>query len=134
MHPWTHNALLPLICDDLSVEGQLHARILSFFHSVLNSTNLSVQICGQLALQGSRSSVCNNVNLVCSKYSLNKYELKHASKIVHRFIHNQELEKCKEEQLMVSGCISDLLLLRDQGDSALQLWEITDLLTFLGTS
>ena len=72
----THNNLLPLICGDLPVEGQLHKRFVKFVHKIINSKNTLVNTCGLLALEGSQSSACNSLNVISRKYSFDKFKLK----------------------------------------------------------
>ena len=51
----THCYTLPLICNDLSVECQLHKRIFKFVLSLLYSDNVYNKLLLNLALNGSGS-------------------------------------------------------------------------------
>ena len=68
-----HSKLLHLICQDRSIDCQLHARFMKFFFNAMHSKNKCVSLCASLALHGSRSSVCNSLNVICRTYFLNKY-------------------------------------------------------------
>ena len=71
--PYTsHSALLHLICTDLDIECQLHKRFLKFFYKMYHSDNYVTTFLARLALGGSRSSVCNSLNFILSKYRLLK--------------------------------------------------------------
>jgi hypothetical protein len=66
--------LLHLICQDKSVEMQLHKRFLNFFSKIILSHNDSVRLMGKMVIGGSRSATSNSVNCLCHKYlNLNKY-------------------------------------------------------------
>ena len=71
----SHNNLLSYICEDLPVEAQLHRRFMKFYYKVLSSVNSLVSTCGLLARDGSCSNVCNSLNVISRKYSINKYNL-----------------------------------------------------------
>ena len=68
--PRTHNHLLPLIVNDLPIDTQLHKRFINFFVKALHSDNRCTQLCAELALQGSGSSVANSCRFICTKYSI----------------------------------------------------------------
>ena len=64
IHSMTHCALLPHICCDLPIHAQLINRFRKFQRSVFTSDNILVRYCGNLAKNGSRSSFCNNLNVL----------------------------------------------------------------------
>ena len=43
--------------NDLSVDGQIHLRIIKFFNCMYTNKNNVMSLCGQLAANGSRSPV-----------------------------------------------------------------------------
>ena len=71
----THSAFLPLICNDLPVDCQMHKRVLKFIYCLNESCNLYNKISLQLAINGSQSRMCNTINYVCYKYNICKYDL-----------------------------------------------------------
>ena len=52
-----HCEYLPLIVEDIPIEGQLVKRFVKFDNSVINSNNNILQFCGQLVTNGSNSAV-----------------------------------------------------------------------------
>ena len=70
--PRCHNNLLHLVCDDLDIEVQLHKRFLKFFYSLYHSRNTIVCSLAKQVIGGSRSSVCNSLNYILSKYGIPK--------------------------------------------------------------
>jgi len=71
----THSILLPLICHDLPFIIQLCKRSLKFIHNALHSDNLCLSMCARLALNGSRSSMCNSINYIASIMHISKYDM-----------------------------------------------------------
>ena len=71
----THSHLLPLICNDLLVECQLHKQIFKFVISLSRSENVYNKLSLNLALNGSSSRMCNSLNHICHKYCLVKREI-----------------------------------------------------------
>ena len=47
LHYQTHCALLPLICNDFGIEGQLHNKFVTFNNSLIRSSNHCIQIIGK---------------------------------------------------------------------------------------
>jgi hypothetical protein len=92
----THCALLPLICDDLPINVQLNKRFSNFFTNIRISQNVLVKYCGHLAVAGSRSACCNNLNI--SKL----YQTKKCT-----------LNDVDETTLQTAGAIKDFIFLRD---------------------
>ena len=62
--------LLHVICDSCPIDSQLILRFLKFMDVSINSDNYNTSLCCKLALQGSGSSVSNNILLVKHKYSI----------------------------------------------------------------
>ena len=61
--PTTHSRYLHLLVNDISVESQIHLRFVKFFQSVILSSNTIVKVCGELALNGSDSTICKKYKL-----------------------------------------------------------------------
>ena len=66
----SHGAYLPMLVDDIPVEGQVHKRFIKFMYSLHNSNNNVTRLCLKLALNGSRSNVCRSYNHIKKKYGL----------------------------------------------------------------
>jgi len=71
----THCHLLPAICDDIPVENQLYNRCINFISHLATSNNKLCQLSYQLALCGSRSTLCNNINIISRHYNVSKYKI-----------------------------------------------------------
>ena len=70
----THTILIHGIVDDLPISVQLHKRVLKFLKSCLKGNELCT-LAVKLAVYGSNSVMCRNINYICEKYGLNKFEL-----------------------------------------------------------
>ncbi len=71
----THCRLLNFICDDVPIDFMLQRRFIKFIHGAITSDNTCVQMCGKLALMGSRSATCNSINMWCHTYNMDKHLL-----------------------------------------------------------
>lgn len=115
LHQRTHNNLLHIIASDLPIEVQLHKRCLHFLHSVINSSNYRVNLCGRIALHGSGSSACNSLNTICNNYNVCKYNMEtlpwgHYSSIFAKSVADSD---CDLDVNVTAGSIADLVYLRD---------------------
>ena len=81
---WFRCLWLNFICGDIPIDAQLHKRFIKFMYNIMNSKNKCVNICGKLAIYGSRSQTSCSINYVCDKYGLCKYffHLKSLSKLM----------------------------------------------------
>ena len=109
----THNNLLPLICNDIDVDGQLHLRFLNFFIKNFKSDNTCVKLCALLRLRGSRSGASNSLNFITNLYNLDKFN------IVEIFFMNNIIDahSPRSADMMSTGAIHDLLCMRDQNNT-----------------
>ena len=71
----THCALLNEICQDMSIDDQLYSRFVSFFQSLICSTNHLTNTCARLALSGSNSNVSNNILIVSNRLAISRNDL-----------------------------------------------------------
>ena len=110
LSPRTHCDLLHLVCQDCTIEGQLHARFLKFFFKAYNSENICVSLCSKIALHGSRSNVCHSLNFICNRYSLYKF-----ASFLHRCPNIAEV-KYEDEKLVVADAIRDFVLLNEHAN------------------
>ena len=71
-----HNcALLNEICGDMPVQDQLYIRFINFYRSLLNSNNMLTRACANMALQGSNSTVSNNITIISRHISKSRCEI-----------------------------------------------------------
>jgi len=68
----THCALIPGIINDSNISTQLHKRVSRFVMSCSKSTNLCKYMMS-LAIDGSGSVMCRNINYIYNMYNLDKY-------------------------------------------------------------
>ncbi len=71
----THCNLPHVLCNDIPVRDQLYHRFAKFLHSLVNSNNNITRLCAKLAMNGSRSILCNNITLISHHYSMSRYDL-----------------------------------------------------------
>ena len=121
----THSNLLHLICQDNTIDIQLHRRFVKFHSSLCKSMNTYVNICVNMALNGSSSSYSNSVNRIALIYHVDKHKLNGCKSI----------KRSDDEvvNLMTAGNIVDLCHIRDTGQSSLRRSEIDFLLLYLCT-
>jgi hypothetical protein len=74
----THNALIHHIVEDVPIAEQVFKRFISFINSCINGNSVC-SLAASLALHGSSSVVCRNINFICEKYELDKWQLGHVS-------------------------------------------------------
>jgi hypothetical protein len=130
IHYRTHCDLLNFICDDTPVEFQLHKRFIKFLHAVVNSENKCVRMCGELALSGSRSSVCHSANLVSFRYGLNKHlvSVKSTSQLLRKMHCSLDSDS---NDARVGAMIRELIHMRDSHSNILTAGQIDQVLDYL---
>lgn len=129
----THCSLLHLICQDTTIEVQLHKRFLNFFKSIIESSNTCMQIMGQVTLRGSCSATSNSLTYICQQYGLSKY-----TDIKTKFINKIcNVTDNGNSDAVVAGTIRDFCNMRYRHtyhapcqDTVL---ELTDIIAFLCT-
>lgn len=67
-----HSIYLPLLCEDMPVEVQLHNRLIKFVNKLNDHNNEILNLCLTLALNGSNSAFSNSISYVAYKYKLNR--------------------------------------------------------------
>ena len=108
----THSSYLPCIVDDLPVEIQIHKRFLTFFHTSITSKNNVLRTCSQLALNGSNSTACKNLNYIWFKYKLPCTKHNWNLNSVKSTLNSIGLNNNNQYQYVTSH-ITDLLQIRD---------------------
>jgi hypothetical protein len=65
----THNALIHHIVEDIAIAELVFKRFISFINSCINGNSVC-SLAASLALHGSHTVVCRNINFICEKYEL----------------------------------------------------------------
>ena len=60
----SHGNYFHLIVNDIGIEDQLLKRFVKFFNGVIESENQIVKFCASMAVNGTNSSVCRNLNYI----------------------------------------------------------------------
>ena len=100
----THCSLLPLICNDSSVQCQLQNRSLRFIKSLSNSSNPIVKNSFCLAMRGSSSSISNSISFLSS--------IAHVYRNNVTSLISMPTIKCSEIDSSIATVINDLLHMR----------------------
>ena len=119
----THNNLLNHVCNEECIDVQIHKRFVVFFLSLLKTENKYVKCCVNMALNGSRSKLCNSLNYIAYKYKINKEQI---SKNVVCSVY-------REDDIMKAGNIIDLCHIRDTRSTEFSTIEINYMLNYLCT-
>ena len=72
----THSVLLPILCNDLNIDCQLHKRVIKFFACLANSGNIYNKLTLQLITQGNKSKMSNSFNHLSYIYGFNKHSFR----------------------------------------------------------
>ena len=75
LSPLTHSSLLPEICNDIDIFTQICKRFLKFIYGCFASDNCKLNICANLAKNGSGSAACMSLNVACAKFGISKHAL-----------------------------------------------------------
>ena len=97
----------------------------------MNHDNSVISLCGQVAISGSSSSACNNINLICHKFHINKYALQGIN--INNCIKMYLNKLVGTDSHAKAATISDLLYLRDSFLSKFSRGEINELLEVVCT-
>ena len=62
-----------MICNDYPIDDQVYCRTFNFIRSAAKSENELIRICANMAINGSRSVMSNNINILCEYQPINKY-------------------------------------------------------------
>lgn len=100
----THCSLLPLICNDTSVQCQLQNRSLRFIRSLSNSSNPIVQNAFCLAMCGSGSNIANSISFLSSIARVNRNSVTNLT--------SMPMIESPENESIHASVINDLLHMR----------------------
>ena len=90
--PRTHNALIHHIVDDIPIAEQVFKRFIPFINSCI-SGNSVCSLAAKLALHGSNSVVCRNINCIAIK----KKEIEKKRMLDRkRIVYIEEKDECDE--------------------------------------
>ena len=120
----THCKLVPLICQDTSIQLKLQKRFLRFFIKALKSDNSIVSMLAKHLVSGSRSKSCQTLNYVCHCHGLDKFSL--SESCISRI-----QDASTESDIFTAELVLDFLGLRSTVHDDL---DITDVIEYLCTS
>jgi hypothetical protein len=128
----SHCNYLHEICNDIPVELQLFQRVIKFVNTLLMGTNNLIKTCGHIAVNGSNSILCRNINQISNTLKFSKYTLGtkmfNSSSYIKKYLH---CNKLSQNSLMTIGNIKDLLIMRDQHSGYFNNNEIGTMLNLL---
>ena len=110
IHYRTHSQYLPVICNDIPIENQIHKRYIKFVRGIVRSENEVVSLCGKLSMKGSQSAVSKSIIFLMSKYGISENEICGEDFIYKRLTNLPEL--CDNDIINIEN-IRSLLALRD---------------------
>lgn len=106
----THCDLLPTLCNDKSIEVQLHTRVLNFLFKMSRSVNNCVKTALYHVLEGSQSAVSNSLSFLCHKYNMIRQQC---------IITKPCIEYVPtEENRRLALCILDFIALKQESNDA----------------
>lgn len=119
----THCNLLPLLCDDINIDMQVHSRIAKFLKTCIVSPNAMVSTCMRLAMSGSGSPCSSNISVLSWLY-----------RVPREHIISQSLQfyTVADVDLMIkASIICDLLYMRQQAFASLSDFFSTEQIDFV---
>ena len=75
LYNMTHSRYLSLICKDVPIKLNIYRRFNRFLHSVVNSDNSIVRLCGKILLMGSKSNVGENIKTISNELNCLREEV-----------------------------------------------------------
>ena len=94
--------------------AQLYKRAIKFIHAAYHSKNTCVQMCSLLALHGSYSTTCKNINYIASTLHISKYSL--FDHDLYAILNNvYSVYKPEQSTVQTAQQIRDLLFLSTTG-------------------
>ena len=105
----THGKLIHNIVNDSPINVQLYKRTVKFLVSC--SENELPALGPKLAINGSNSTMCQNINFICKKYNCDKYDLLQCRLLMGSHICVTDGNDNTTAQ--VSGTIREVMLYRD---------------------
>ena len=122
-----HDSLQTLapLCNYYIVNVQIYNRVLKFVTNCLNRNNQCVKLCVNLALNGSNSNVCKNMNQISCDNKCDEYRGL-MNKDCHYNLNILELSNCVN--------IVDSLYIRQKHSTNFTLVEINQLIEYFCTS
>ena len=126
--PTTHNSLIHLICDTIPFENQIYRRFLTFLNSMKSSSNVILNVCLDLVINGSSSTCSGNLSYICSRFNINRFT--NFVKSFNDRINYQHDDSVLHEEI-IAGNIKDLIYFRDNNQSCFTTSELQDMLDYL---
>ena len=131
--PMTHCKYLPLLFEDFPIEVQIFKRFIKFINSIAISSNNCMKLCHKLILQGSNSTVCNNLNHISGILACDRNKI-----TVHKDYFYLKLSVYlnnlyTENDFTKTNMIKDVLYTRDLNDTILNIQELNFIINLLCT-
>ena len=108
IHYRTHSQYLPVICNDILMENQVHKRYIKFVRGIVRSENGVVSLCGKLI--GRQSEVYKSIIFLMSKYGISENELCNKDSIYKKITSLPELY---DNDIINMENIKSILAMRD---------------------
>ena len=122
-----HSNLLHLICNDVPIDLTIHARFTNWFFKCIHNVNTVTSFCAMLALYGSCSPACNNLNFLAHKYNFCKADILESVPHLSPSVPNNELQR-------QSALVKDLLTMRWNKSSGFSSHEINFMIEYITTT
>ena len=120
--------LLHVICDSCPVDSQLILRFLKFMDISINSDNMNTSLCCKLALQGSGSSVSNNILHVRHNYNI--ADTRNMYKSVKATMYSgEDLHDC-----VIGNFVRDTIYIRDYETTELSCDQLNCILQYVAVN
>ena len=112
--PNTHNDLLPLIADNMSLRSILDCRYLSFYKSIATSKNSIVSFTAKYKLFDSTSTLGKNMTHLLHKYQLDVNDIVTLSKCSARELcYNRWIAKINNEYPLYAQGINEMITMKE---------------------
>ena len=125
--PLCHCNLLQWIVNDIPVDMQLYNKFIKFLKHLCTTNNNCISLWARLAIEGSGSSVSNNLTILSNVFHIPRYKLPE-----YKIDFDVRLEEDYEEKIV--GNIRNLLSLKHSRKSNFTFSELNEKITFLFSS
>ncbi len=125
-----HCSLLPMICNDCSIETHICRRFVRFISDFITSANSCLRVGGSLAVLGSGSAASKILMHICWKYGWSK-----ENRNYKRMCIKSETSMCTEHDFRTATAVREFLTMKcdlfvDRRMATVQRWLKSSGLTF----